>query len=322
MHRAVFGDPSASEFLLPYPVGDSYELHQSYCFAEGTHNDELSYDFAMPIGSDILASRAGTVVDLYDGSPDDGTGQANYLIVQHADGTAALYGHLQQHGILVGLGDEIAAGQLIATSGFSGVAGYPHLHFTVYGGWPDMVGADIAVNFRNTNDPVDFLGGLITGARYKALPVDQHVVGMTPQMPGKYPGSSLAGIDLAGAVLWRFDFSGADLTGATLSGANLEWALLDGATLSDADLSHASLVDTRLVDADLSGASLSGADLSVADLSGANLVGADLTGAVLGATTLTGADLTDAALDGAILIGVVWDDSTTWPDGFQPPPEP
>jgi murein DD-endopeptidase MepM/ murein hydrolase activator NlpD len=105
MRRAAFGDPAESAYQLPFPEGTTSELFQSYCFAAGTHNDELSYDFLLPIGTDIVAARSGTVADLYDGSPDDGTGQANYLIVEHDDGTAALYGHLQQRGILVGLGD-------------------------------------------------------------------------------------------------------------------------------------------------------------------------------------------------------------------------
>ena len=322
MRRAMFADPATSEFLLPYPVGDAYELHQSYCFAEGTHNDELSYDFAMPIGSDIVASRAGTVVDLYDGSPDDGTGQANFLIIEHLDGTAALYGHLQQHGILVGVGDEVAAGERVAKSGFSGVAGFPHLHFTVFAGWPDMVGGDIAVNFRNAEGPLDFLGGLLTGARYEALPAAQPIAGQTPQRPGVYRDATLANLDLAGSTLWNFDFAGADLTGAMLTGTNLEWASLEDTTLEGADLSHADLSHARLKRADLTGADLRGADLSVADLTEAVLAGADLSGAVLGATDLTGADLSDAILEGATLVGVVWDASTRWPQGYEPPAQP
>jgi len=32
-----------------------------------------------------------------------------------------------------------------------------------------------------------------------------------------------------------------------------------------------------------------------------------------------GADLTDAQLDGVVLDGIRHDDTTLWPDGFEPP---
>jgi hypothetical protein len=37
---------------------------------------------------------------------------------------------------------------------------------------------------------------------------------------------------------------------------------------------------------------------------------------------LVGADLTGTRLDNVMMIGVLYDESTRWPDGFVPPPEP
>ena len=62
-----------------------------------------------------------------------------------------------------------------------------------------------------------------------------------------------------------------------------------------------------LTGADLRGATLTGADLRNARLCGARLRGADVSGAIL-----AGADLTDADL-----IGVRYDATTQWPEGFE-----
>ena len=72
-----------------------------------------------------------------------------------------------------------------------------------------------------------------------------------------------------------------------------------------------------LVRADLSGADLSQADLYRAKLSGAklsqaNLYRANLRNANLSEARLRGADLTDANLS-----GVVWNDETVFPEGFE-----
>ncbi|MBW4550616.1 MAG: pentapeptide repeat-containing protein [Aphanocapsa sp. GSE-SYN-MK-11-07L] len=88
-----------------------------------------------------------------------------------------------------------------------------------------------------------------------------------------------------------------------------------------------------LVGADLRGVNLRGAELSYADLSEANLAAADLRGADLSFANLTDANLDQANLSGAILMGANlkgtnlqtarlgkadYDDSTRFPDGFNP----
>jgi len=51
---------------------------------------------------------------------------------------------------------------------------------------------------------------------------------------------------------------------------------------------------------------------------GANLEGANLEEADLKGANLTGANLTGANLIGANPTGIVADENTTWPDGFDP----
>jgi len=173
--RAVFGDPSDSDYLLPYPVGDSYRLMQGYCYPQGGHRNQLAYDFETPVGTPVLAARSGIVMKLRGDLPDDGkppeSGQHNHIMIRHDDGTVAFYAHLKQHGILVRVGEQVAQGQPIAESGNSGnTRGWPHLHFGVYASWPAVEGFDVPINFKNAEGTLDERGGLRPGGYFKALP--------------------------------------------------------------------------------------------------------------------------------------------------------
>jgi len=201
---AVFGDPAESPYLLPYHPGEFYQVTQSYCFAAGGHRNQLAYDFAMPVGRDVLASRAGEVMDVRESSPDDGRGSGdhNYVFIRHGDGTVSFYAHLMQDGVLVEPGDTVAAGQVIARSGNSGLTGSPHLHFGVYRWWPPQEGFGVAVNFRNAAGRLDPRGGLLRGAVYEALPAESIVADHHAADPGAVPEEWLEAA--AATVVWAF----------------------------------------------------------------------------------------------------------------------
>jgi len=175
LERAVFGNPVESSYVLPYPAGASYRLAQSYCYPCGGHRDQLAYDFEMPIGETVTAARAGIVRRVRNDVPDTGSeedpGRHNHIMIQHDDGTVALYAHLKQDGIVVREQDRVEIGQRIALSGNSGnTLGEPHLHFGVYQFWPATERFDVPVNFRNAEGPLDGRGGLLAGSHYTALP--------------------------------------------------------------------------------------------------------------------------------------------------------
>lgn len=175
LRRAEFGDPRRSEYRLPYAVGDAHWVSQSYCDATNSHRNQLAYDFSMPIGTEVHAARSGVVKDTRADSPDDGQryGEHNYVFIEHDDGTVAFYAHLMHDGVLVSVGDEVDAGDLIAYSGNSGQTGRnPHLHFEVYGDWRPREGRDVPVDFVNAGGDLDARGGLQDGHRYAALPID------------------------------------------------------------------------------------------------------------------------------------------------------
>jgi hypothetical protein len=170
--RAVFGNPEYSDFTLPYPIGKSYTVIQSYCWQTGGHRNQLSYDFDTAIGDTIVAARGGVVREIREDSPDNGQGEGehNYIFIQHIDETVAFYAHLMQNNVFVEPGDTVYVGQLIALSGNSGLSSGPHLHFGVYQNYHPVEGEDVPVNFSNTNGPLDERGGLIMGEVYEALP--------------------------------------------------------------------------------------------------------------------------------------------------------
>ena len=159
--RAVFGNPAESPYVLPYSVGAAYRVSVSYCDASNLgHYNELAYDFVMPVGADIVASRAGTVVEVVDHFEDgtyDNT-RSNYIAIRHDDGTVAGYGHTQQRGALVRVGEVVTQGQHIGHSGSSGAGGLPHLHMGIFRAVVWRRTDDVAFNFRNTEGPLDQRG--------------------------------------------------------------------------------------------------------------------------------------------------------------------
>lgn len=143
----------------------------------------------------------------------------------------------------------------------------------------------------------------------------------------------------------EMDLEGQNLSGLSLSKADMQGAIikggkLPGTDLREADLSHAKLKNTSIsrsnfAMADLSYASVPSSSVSHSDMRGANLHLVNFQRTFLKHVDLTGADLTLARLEGALLENVVltdakligvggetvcYDDETTWPEGFSPPP--
>ena len=63
---------------------------------------------------------------------DHGEQTGNRLVLDHGDGTYAIYGHLSQGGARVDVGARVTQGEEIARSGSSGMVTTPHLHFMVF----------------------------------------------------------------------------------------------------------------------------------------------------------------------------------------------
>ena len=168
---------ATSLYILPWRVGESYEIIRTTShYTRGNRGVGLNaVDIRMPIGTTIVATRAGIVVAVQEDYA-DGNGvdlQENYVFIKHSDGTLSRYFHLTRQGALVAVGDSVQQGDVIARSGNSGDSGESHLHFDVqvcgvnlppnYNQLP--CGQTLPVTFRNT-DP--HACGLTPGMSYVA----------------------------------------------------------------------------------------------------------------------------------------------------------
>ena len=86
-------------------------------------------DLAAPAGTEILASADGTVIISKSGGYNGGYG--NYVVICHANDTQTLYAHNTSN--LVGVGEQVSQGQVIATVGSTGRSTGNHVHFEVRG---------------------------------------------------------------------------------------------------------------------------------------------------------------------------------------------
>ncbi|MBY6411140.1 M23 family metallopeptidase [Rhodococcus sp. BP-252] len=98
-------------------------LTSSFGSRWGTHHGGL--DVAAPIGTPVLAAADGVVTAA---GPASGFGL--WVKVMHADGTETIYGHVGNYSVAEG--QQVSAGQQIATVGNRGQSTGPHLHFEVH----------------------------------------------------------------------------------------------------------------------------------------------------------------------------------------------
>jgi murein DD-endopeptidase MepM/ murein hydrolase activator NlpD len=97
---------------------------------------QYAWDFGMPLGTAIKAVRGGTVAWIRIDSQVGGCSRtfvddSNYVVIDHGDGTAGLYLHVEANSSPVRLGDTVEAGETIARVGQTGWTCGPHLHFQV-----------------------------------------------------------------------------------------------------------------------------------------------------------------------------------------------
>ncbi|MEN0000459.1 MAG: peptidoglycan DD-metalloendopeptidase family protein [Pseudomonadota bacterium] len=89
----------------------------------GRTNDGI--DISVPSGTPVKSAENGTVIYAGDGLKELG----KTILVRHGDGLVTVYGHVGD--LKVNRGDEVTRGQVIASSGMTGSARQPQLHFEV-----------------------------------------------------------------------------------------------------------------------------------------------------------------------------------------------
>ena len=123
-------------YQLPWESGRAYLVTQGN-LGSYSHKDLYALDFDMPQGTAVHAARAGRVSFVKEDSDKGGADEkympdANLIVVDHGDGSQATYAHLRKDGAEVQVGEYVFAGDVIGTSGATGFAQAPHLHFEVH----------------------------------------------------------------------------------------------------------------------------------------------------------------------------------------------
>ncbi|GAA3356257.1 M23 family metallopeptidase [Saccharopolyspora gregorii] len=120
--------PAKPAAAQPAKAGGGYVKPADGTFTSGfgsrwgsTHK---GIDIANSIGTPIVSVSDGEVINA---GPASGFGQ--WVRVQHNDGTITVYGHVNT--IDVSVGEQVKAGDKIATIGNKGQSTGPHLHFEV-----------------------------------------------------------------------------------------------------------------------------------------------------------------------------------------------
>jgi hypothetical protein len=130
--------PVEVDYYPPFPLGLEFPISQGFD-NDSTHKEapnQYAVDIVMPIGTPILAARAGRVMDMEDdfhgaAQKERYLTRANHVRILHDDGTMAVYAHLQANSLRVKQGARVKRGQWIANSGNTGYSSGPHLHFVI-----------------------------------------------------------------------------------------------------------------------------------------------------------------------------------------------
>lgn len=135
-------DPSpdrAHRYRVPIPPDQPIRIGQGFegAFSHRAPHSRHAIDLSLPVGTPVLAARAGAVMDVEryfhragDDPERDGP-RANYVRILHDDGTMGVYAHLEYNAVAVRPGQKVAAGQRIGRSGNTGYSTGPHLHFAI-----------------------------------------------------------------------------------------------------------------------------------------------------------------------------------------------
>lgn len=90
----------------------------------GAYTGHTGVDIGVGMGSPVYAAASGTVI-----VAGGYGGYGNAVVIDHGSGISTLYGH--NSSVNVSVGQSVKQGQVIASSGSTGISTGPHLHFEV-----------------------------------------------------------------------------------------------------------------------------------------------------------------------------------------------
>lgn len=146
---------SKNRYIVPLPVGTKIK-NILYDWPSHTGPFEGAVDFAVDVGTDVLAALDGTVIEIVDqydkfGPSKEFASYLNYLTIAHENNEYSQYGHLKKGSVTIKLGEKVKQGQKIATTGLNGWMEEPfieHLHFFVFRTIPNHKFIGLKINFE------------------------------------------------------------------------------------------------------------------------------------------------------------------------------
>ena len=123
-------------YALPFKSGSWVRVLQGYDDPRSHEGSQrFAIDFAVPIGTRVLAVRDGVVTGTgtipRDVKDEPGTTRGDYVWVRHSDGTVGFYLHLRHKSAAVKVGQAVKTGELLGYSGCTGHCRAGLLHFHV-----------------------------------------------------------------------------------------------------------------------------------------------------------------------------------------------
>jgi murein DD-endopeptidase MepM/ murein hydrolase activator NlpD len=141
--------PMISPVRVTIPLGEGLKKREVHP-VHGTPSWHRGQDFSTPVGTEVYATGAGTVI----AAGWNSGGYGNFIRIDHGYGYQTTYGHLSHVGVEVG--QKVIRGDKIGLSGNTGVSTGPHLHY------------EIAL-YGNTENPLHYFSSDLTEEEYNEM---------------------------------------------------------------------------------------------------------------------------------------------------------
>jgi len=184
--KAGVGNLAAmAQSLNGYAGGGIVNPLKQMALTQGYNRVHKGIDLAAGVGTPVFATQDGTVSWAGPGARAAGVWGGNEVHVA-GGGIETWFAHLSR--IMVGVGQQVRAGQQIALSGNTGITSGPHLHFgTFAGGWPNDV------------NPLSYLGGAGIPSGGGSNPISGIIDGLMGKFKEAFPQGGML-VDLVGGV--------------------------------------------------------------------------------------------------------------------------
>lgn len=142
----------------PWPCGQVEYCTQGHNGGSHTGSSAWAWDFAHQEGEEIWAASAGTVTHLRMNMTEGGcssaySGDANYITIDHGDGTSIVYLHMLPNSSPLSVGETVEVGDLVARVGAIGYACGAHLHMQVQQTCGSYYCQSVTASFADYGDP-------------------------------------------------------------------------------------------------------------------------------------------------------------------------